>query len=275
MISSSFDYVVAESPEHAVSCLVEYGDDAKLIAGGHSLVPLMKLRFASPSVLIDIGRLHDLSYVREEGEEIAIGALTRYRTLEIDPTLRRHVPIAAHVAGLIGDPQVRHRGTIGGSMAHGDAAADMPAVVLALGGTLVVAGPNGTRSIAATSFFEGFLETDLAEDELVTEIRLPKVGGAGWSYQKFRRRALDWAIVGVAAVRNGSTGIAMVNMGPTPVRAEAVEAALADGASIDDAAALAGENTAPPVDLNADADFRRHLARVLVRRALVEADARR
>jgi carbon-monoxide dehydrogenase medium subunit len=275
MISAAFDYLVADSPEHAVACLAEHGEDAKLIAGGHSLVPLMKLRFASPSVLVDIGRLRDLSYVRDEGDQIAIGALTRYRTLEIDPTLHAHVPIAAHVAGLIGDPQVRHRGTIGGSIAHGDAAADMPAVVLALGGTIVVQGPQGARTVVATSFFQGFLETDLAPDEMVTEIRLPKVTGAGWSYQKFRRRALDWAIVGVAAIRNGSTGIAMVNMAATPVRAAAVEAALAQGAAIDDAAALAGEGTSPPEDLNADAEFRRHLARVLVRRALVEADARR
>jgi carbon-monoxide dehydrogenase medium subunit len=273
MISSNFDYVVAGSAAEAISALAEYGEDAKLIAGGHSLVPLMKLRFASPEVLVDIGRIRELSYVREEGSEIAIGALTRYRQLEIDGTLRTHVPLLAHVAGEIGDPQVRHRGTIGGSLAHGDAAADMPAVVLALGGTLVVEGPQGRRTIAATSFFEGFLETALAPDELLTEIRVPKVTGAGWSFQKFRRRALDWAIVGVAAVRNGSNGIALVNMGPTPVRATAVEAALDGGASIANAAALAAEGTEPPVDLNADKEFRRHLAQVLVRRALEEAGA--
>jgi carbon-monoxide dehydrogenase medium subunit len=275
MISAPFDYVVADSVQAAVGALTEHGDEAKLIAGGHSLVPLMKLRFAAPSVLVDIGRLRDLSYVRDEGSEIAIGALTRYRALEIDPVLREHAPIVGHVAGLIGDPQVRHRGTIGGSLAHGDAAADMPAVVLALGGSLVVAGPNGTRTIAVNSFFQGFLETELAPDEMLTEIRVPRVTGAGWSYQKFRRRALDWAIVGVAAVRNGSTGIGLVNMGPTPVRATAVENALAAGASIDDAAALAAEGTEPPTDLNGDQEYRAHLAQVLVRRALQEASARR
>lgn len=273
MISSAFDYIVADSVSHAVDALAQHGDEAKLLAGGHSLVPLMKLRFASPSVLVDIGRLRDLSFVREQGDEIAIGALTRYRDLEIDPILREHVPIVAHVAGMIGDPQVRHRGTIGGSLAHGDAAADMPAVVLALGGSIVAQSPRGTRTIAAADLFEGFLTTSLAEDEMVTEIRVPKATGAGWSYQKFRRRALDWAIVGVAAVRNGSTGIAMVNMASTPIRATAVEQALAGGASAADAAALAGDGTEPPTDLNGDAEYRKHLARVLVGRALAEADA--
>ena len=275
MISANFDYVVADSVQAAIAALTEHGEEAKLIAGGHSLIPLMKLRFAAPSVLVDIGRLRDLSYVRDEGAEIAIGALTRYRALEIDPILAQHAPIVAHVAGMIGDPQVRHRGTIGGSMAHGDAAADMPAVVLALGGTLVATGPNGTRRIEVDSFFQGFLETALAPEEIVTEIRVPKVTGAGWSYQKFRRRALDWAIVGVAAVRNGSTGIGLVNMGPTPLRARAVEDALSGGASIADAAALAAEGAEPPTDLNGDAAYRTHLAQVLVRRALEEADAKR
>jgi carbon-monoxide dehydrogenase medium subunit len=273
VITANFDYVVARSAEEAVAALAEHGEDAKLLAGGHSLIPLMKLRFSTPEVLIDIGQIRDLSYVRDEGSEIAIGALTRYRHLEIDGILREHLPLVAHVAGEIGDPQVRHRGTIGGSLAHGDAAADMPAVVLALGGTLVVQGPNGRRTIDATSFFEGFLETALAPDELLTEIRLPKMTGAGWSFQKFNRRALDWAIVGVAAVRNGSTGIALVNMGPTPVRATGVETALAGGASVAEAALLAAEGTEPPADLNADKDFRRHLAQVLVRRALEEAGA--
>ncbi len=275
MISANFDYVVADSVQAAIAALTEHGDEAKLIAGGHSLIPLMKLRFAAPSVLVDIGRLSDLSYIRDEGSEIAIGALTRYRALEIDSVLREHAPIVAHVAGTIGDPQVRHRGTIGGSLAHGDAAADMPAVVLALGGTLVVTGPNSERTIAATSFFQGFLETALEPDELITEIRVPKVTGAGWSYQKFSRRALDWAIVGVAAVRNGTTSLALVNMAPTPIRASAVESALAGGASIADAAALAAEGTEPPSDLNGDPEYRRHLVQVLVRRALEEADAGR
>src|SRR5205823_13807751 len=192
------------------------------------------------------GRLHELSYVRDAGDHVAIGALTRHRDLETSELLAAQVPILAHVAGQVGDPQVRHRGTIGGSLAHGDAASDMPAVVLALGGTLVAQGPGGQRTIPAAEFFTGFLETALRPDEMLTEIRLPKATGAGWSYQKFRRRALDWAIVGVAAVRNGRTGVALVNMGPTPFRATAVEDALVAGASIADAAREAAVGTEPP-----------------------------
>ena len=185
----------------------------------------------------------------------------------------RATAIVSRVASLVGDPQVRHRGTIGGSIAHGDPASDLPAVVLALGGTLVARGPNGTRQIPATEFFLGFLETALAPDEMLTEIRLPKVAGAGWSYQKFNRRAQDWAIVGVAAVRNGVTGVALVNMGSVPLRATAVEQAIRDGVSAADAAGHATEGTEPPADLNATTEYRQHLARVLVRRALEEAGA--
>jgi carbon-monoxide dehydrogenase medium subunit len=171
----------------------------------------------------------------------------------------------------VGDPQVRHRGTIGGSLAHGDPASDLPAVVLALGGTLVARGPSGERSIAADDFFQGFLETALAPDELLTEIRVPKTGSAGWSFQKFNRRAQDWAIVGVAAVHgNGTTGVGLVNMGSTPVRAAAVEAALKSGATSSEAATSAADGTEAPADLNATTEFRQHLARVLVRRALEE-----
>jgi carbon-monoxide dehydrogenase medium subunit len=230
----------------------------------------MKLRLAVPAVLVDVGRLRDLSYVRDAGGHVAIGALTRHRDLETSELLMNHVPILAHVAGLVGDPQVRHRGTIGGSLAHGDPASDLPAVVLALGGTLVARGPGGERTIPAQSFFDGFLQTALGPDELLTEIRVPKAS-AGWSYQKFNRRAQDWAIVGAAAVRNGTTGVALVNMGSTPLRAAATEAALASGASIADAAAVAAEETDPSGDLNASPNFRRHLAIVLVRRALEEA----
>jgi aerobic carbon-monoxide dehydrogenase medium subunit len=268
MIPAAFDYVRAASTEEAVALLAGHGDDAKLLAGGHSLLPLMKLRLAAPSVLIDVGRLTDLAYVRDEGDSVAIGALTRHREVETSDLLRAQVPLLAHVAGLVGDPQVRHRGTLGGSLAHGDAAADLPAVMLALGATLVVQGPQGRREIAATDFFTGFLETALAPDELLVEVRVPKVPGAGWSYQKFNRRAIDWAIVGVAAVRNGSPAVALVNMGPTPLRATEVERALLDGASAAEAAEQAAAGTEPPHDLNADADYRRHLARVLVRRAL-------
>jgi carbon-monoxide dehydrogenase medium subunit len=273
MIPAAFDYVRANSAEEAVSLLSSHGEDAKLLAGGHSLIPLMKLRLASPSVLIDVGRLSDLSYVRDGGDHIAIGALTRHRDVETSDVLQSQVPILAHVAGMVGDPQVRHRGTIGGSLAHGDPASDLPAVVLALGGTLVARGPSGERQIPAGEFFTGFLETALAPDELLTEIRVPKVAGAGWSFQKFNRRALDWAIVGVAAVRNGTTGVALVNMGATPLRAGAVEQALAQGASAADAARAAAEGTEPPTDLNASPEYRRHLAQVLVRRALEEAGA--
>jgi len=273
VIPAAFDYKRAESPEEAVTLLAEYGEDAKLLAGGHSLLPLMKLRLASPSVLIDIGRLGDLSYIRDEGDHIAVGALTRHRDLEISEVLHAHVPLLAHAAGEVGDPQVRHRGTIGGSISHGDPASDLPAVVLALGATFTVLGPNGTRSIPATEFFQGFLETALAPDELLTEIRVPKVGDAGWSFQKFNRRAMDWAIVGVAAVHNGTTGIALVNMGSVPLRATAVEEALAGGASATEAASHAADGLDPPADLNASPEFRSHLARVLVRRALEEAGA--
>jgi aerobic carbon-monoxide dehydrogenase medium subunit len=180
VIPASFDDVRASSADEAVSLLQEHGDDAKLLAGGHSLLPLMKLRLATPAVLVDVGRVHELSYVRDAGDHVAIGALTRHRDLEVDLTLQREVPILARVASLVGDPQVRHRGTIGGSIAHGDPASDLPAVVLALGGTLVAQGPAGSRQIAATEFFTGFLETALAPDELLTEIRVPKVGGGGW-----------------------------------------------------------------------------------------------
>jgi aerobic carbon-monoxide dehydrogenase medium subunit len=273
MIPAKFDYQRAGSAEEAISLLGEHGEDAKLLAGGHSLLPLMKLRLASPSVLIDIGRLTELSYIRDLGEYVAIGALTRHYDIETSDVLKAEAPLLAHAAGLVGDPQVRHRGTIGGSISHGDPASDLPAVALAMGATMVVRGPEGERAIAATDFFLGFLETALAADELLTEIRLPKAAGAGWSFQKFNRRAQDWAIVGVAAVRNGTTGVALVNMGATPVRATAVEEALAGGASAADAAQHAADGLDPPGDLNASPEFRRHLATVLVRRALEDAGA--
>ena len=272
MIPAKFEYVRAGSADEAVAALGEHGDEAKLLAGGHSLLPLMKLRLATPAVLVDVGRLSDLSYIRDGGDHVQIGALTRHRELETSDVLGKDVPILRHVAHLVGDPQVRHRGTLGGTLAHGDPASDLPAVVLALGGTLVAVGPGGQREIPATEFFQGFLETALAPDEMLTEIRVPKASG-GWSYQKFNRRAQDWAIVGVAAVRNGVTGVSLVNMGSVPLRASAVEEALAGGASAADAAAVADQGTEPPVDLNASEEYRRHLARVLVRRALEEAGA--
>ena len=212
MIPAPFDYVRAESADHAVQLLGEHGDDAKLLAGGHSLLPLMKLRLASPAVLVDVGRLTDLSYVRDAGDHVAVGALTRHHDLETSDVLAEHLPLLRHAAGQVGDPQVRHRGTIGGSLAHGDPASDLPAVLLALRATMVVRGPKGDRDVPIDSFFTGFLETALRPDEVLVEMRVPKMAGAGWSFQKFNRRAQDWAIVGVACVCNGATGVALVNM---------------------------------------------------------------
>lgn len=274
MIPAQFDYVRAETAEEAISLIGQHGDEAKFIAGGHSLLPLMKLRLAQPTVLVDIGRLSDLSYIREDGDMIAIGALTRHMDVETSDVLAEHVPLLAHAASHVGDPQVRHRGTIGGSIAHSDSASDLPATTLALGATYVAQGPNGTREIAAGDFFQGFLSTALEPDEMLTEIRIPKMNGAGWSFQKFNRRAQDWAIVGVAAWRNGTaSGVGLVNMGSTPILATGVSDALASGASIEDAAAEAAAQADPTADLNASIEYRQHLARVLTRRALTEATA--
>ncbi len=274
MIPSKFDYVSVDSAEGAIAALTEHGDEAKLMAGGHSLIPLMKFRLANPTVVIDIGRVQDLSYINDGGDHIAIGALTRHMTVEKSDLLKTDVPLLAHCASQVGDPSVRHRGTIGGSIAHADPASDLPAALLALKGSVVAKGPNGERVISADDFFTGFLENALADDEMLTEVRVPKVTGAGWSYQKFNRRAQDWAIVGVAAVLNGSAGVSLVNMGSTPMRASAVEDALASGASHADAAQKAADGGTPPDDLNGDAEYRTHLSKVLVERALTEAEGR-
>jgi aerobic carbon-monoxide dehydrogenase medium subunit len=271
VIPAAFEYRRAQSVDDAINLLAEHGEDAKLLAGGHSLLPLMKLRLAAPPVLIDIGRLSDRSYVRDDGDRVSIGALTRHRDIEISDIVQAHVPLIAHVAGQVGDPQVRHRGTIGGSLAHGDPASDLPAACLALGATFRVAGPDGEREISATEFFRGFLETALHPCEVLTEIRVAKTDGSGWSFQKFNRRAQDWAIVGVAAVAGSQPGVSLINMGPVPVRATAVEEALAGGASAAEAASHAADGLDPPADLNASPEYRQHLARVLVRRALEEA----
>ena len=268
MIPAPFEYTRADSVDAALAALVEHGDEAKLLAGGMSLLPLMKLRLATPAVLVDVGRLRDLSYVRDAGDHLAIGALTRHRDLETSDLLGEQCGPLRAVAAEVGDNQVRHRGTIGGSVAHGDPASDLPAVLLALDATFVVRGAGGERTLPAGDFFHGFLETALAPDELLTEIQVPKVAGAKFSYQKFQRRAQDWAIVGALAVRNGDTRVALVNMGGTPLRARGVEEALAGGAAIADAAERAAEGTEAPADLNATPEFREHLARVLVRRAL-------
>jgi carbon-monoxide dehydrogenase medium subunit len=279
MIPAAFDYEVAESMEHAVMLLGER-EDAKLLAGGHSLIPAMKLRLARPAVLVDIGRLASLSYVRDAGESIAIGALTRHQTVRDDPLLREHCPIVSYAAGLIGDPQVRHRGTIGGTLAYGDPASDLPAVILALDAELDVYGSGGERTVAASAFFTGVFTTALGPSDMLVEVRVPKLGpSTGWSYRKMSRRAQDWATVAVAAVverSNGSLGkasIGLTNMGGTPLRASAAEDAIAGGATVEDAARLVAEGTDPPSDHAASSSFRKHLAEVLGRRALEEAAA--
>jgi carbon-monoxide dehydrogenase medium subunit len=274
VIPAAFDYVRAGSVDEVIAALGEHGDEAKVLAGGMSLLPLMKLRLATPTVLVDVGRIGGLSYVRDAGEQVAIGALTRHRDLETSELLAQSCGVLRGVAAEVGDNQVRHRGTLGGSVAHGDPASDLPAVLVALEATFVAQGPNGTREVAAGEFFQGFLETALAPDELLTEIRVPKTGANGWAYQKFNRRAQDWAIVGALATSvNGEARVALVNMGGTPIRARGVEAALADGASPADAASHAAEGTEAPADLNASAEYREHLARVLVQRAVETATA--
>jgi aerobic carbon-monoxide dehydrogenase medium subunit len=282
MIPAAFDYERAESVEQAVELLGQHGEDAKIVAGGHSLLPLMKLRLARPSVLIDIDRLSDLEYVREAGDMVEIGALTRMYQLVDDPVLAEHNPLVAYAAGQVGDPQVRHRATIGGSIAHGDPASDPPVVMLALDAEFVAKGPGGERTIPASEMFTSLFETALQPNEVLTAIRVPKLGGAGWSYQKFHRRAIDWALVGVAAVVERSNGsissarVGLTNMGLTPLRASGVEAALEGSASTEFAAASehAPEGTSPPSDTNGSAEYRRELSKVLVRRALEEALAR-
>jgi aerobic carbon-monoxide dehydrogenase medium subunit len=268
MIPGPFDYVRPASVEEAVAALVEHGDDAKVIAGGHSLLPLMKLRLAMPAVLVDISRIPGTSYVRVEGDELAIGAGTRHHELEKSDVARAEVPLLPYTASLVGDPQVRHRGTLGGTVAHSDPASDLPTALLALGGSVVVQGPDGRRSIPMTEFWLGFYETALAEDELVVEIRVPRTGSAGWAYEKFTRRANDWPIVAVAAVDGR---VALANVAGAVVRATATEEALARGASIGEAAALADEGTSPSSDMHADPEYRRHLTRLLTRRALEKA----
>jgi carbon-monoxide dehydrogenase medium subunit len=277
MIPAAFDYEVAESPEQAVE-LLGSREDAKLLAGGHSLIPLLKLRFARPSLLVDIGRIDGLSYVRDVGEWLAIGALTRHKAVRDDPLVQEHCPIVSHTAGLIGDPQVRHRGTIGGSLAHCDPASDLPAVILALGSELVIMGQDGERTVPAAEFFRGVFDSAVGPQEMLTEIRVPKLGNwNGWSYLKYTRRAQDWATVGVAALvrhENGSgkvneARIALTNMGATPMRAAAAEQALVAGEA--DPAAYMADGTDPPTDTAASAEFRSHLARVIGRRAIEEA----
>jgi carbon-monoxide dehydrogenase medium subunit len=280
VIPLAFDYEVAESVDHAIELLGQHGEDSKLLAGGHSLLPIMKLRFAAPSVLVDLGRVEELKYVRDEGNHLAIGAMTRHCDVERNQLLQEQCGLLAYTASLVGDPSVRHRGTIGGSISHGDAASDLPSALLALEGAFVIKGPDGERTVAAGDFFKDYLQTDLAPDEVLTEIRVPKLGSnTGWSYKKFNRRAQDWAVVGVAAVVERSNGsistarIGLTNMGATPLRASATESALsgADASAVAEAAQQADEGTSPSSDIAASSEYRRHLARVLSRRAVEEA----
>jgi aerobic carbon-monoxide dehydrogenase medium subunit len=280
VIPAEFDYIAPDSLDEAVRHLHENGEDAKALAGGHSLLPLMKLRLAAPTLLVDLRRLPGLHGVQQDDGSVRIGALTPHATLEHTPELG----VLSKAAGLIADPQVRNRGTIGGSLAHGDPAADLPAVVLALDGEVTAQGPSGTRTIAANDLFQDYLTTSLEHDELITEVRLANPARWGWGYEKFNRRAEDWAMVGVCALVNragdGScedVRIGLTHMGSTPLRATAAEEALRgqslDPASIADAAEQAAEGTEPPGDLNATPEYKRHLARVLTRRALEKAAA--
>jgi aerobic carbon-monoxide dehydrogenase medium subunit len=280
MIPAAFEYEVAESPDQAIELLGRYGEEAKILAGGQSILPLMKLRFATPSALIDVGRVSELDYVRDDGDHIAIGATTRYEVMHRDHLLRQHCPILAHAAGEVGDPQVRHMGTIGGAAAHADPASDIASTLVAIDAELAVRGPGGDRTVPARDFFKSPFETDLGMQDLVTEVRVPKVSGVGWSYLKFHPRAQDWAIVGVAALVERSNGsiskvsVALTNMGPTPLRAKSVEEALAGGEDVAQAAQGATEGTSPVDDAFASSEYRRYLAPILVRRAIEEAMGR-
>lgn len=265
MIPAQFEYVAAESAVDALDLLAEHGDDAKLLAGGHSLLPMMKLRLAAPAVLIDIGALTELAGISTDGDDLVIGATTRHADLAASELARAEAPLLAHAAGQVGDPQIRHRGTIGGSLAHADPAADLPMALVALGGSVVLQSPSGSRTVPAEEFFVGYFETALQPGEMLTAVRVPRRPGVPWGYQKFIRRANDWAIVGAAAIDGR---IALANMGATPLRATAAEEALAGGASTAEAAERAAEGTSPGEDIHADREFRRHLARVLTRRAL-------
>jgi carbon-monoxide dehydrogenase medium subunit len=279
MIAADFDYAVADSVDDAIRLLAEGGADAKLLAGGHSLLPLMKLRFTSPSLLVDMRRLGDLRGVQTGDDSFRIGALTRHGDLQV----RDDMGLIALAAGQIADQQVRNRGTIGGSLANGDAAADLPAVLLAYGGSVIVRGPSGEREIAAEDLFEGYLTTAIAPGEVLTEVRIPSLAGYGFGYEKFNRRAEDWAMVGVCALVKASGGvcedvrIGLTHMASTPLRAVAAEEALRgqplDAEHIAAAAELAAEGTHPLGDLNATVDYKRHLARVLTKRALTTAGA--
>jgi len=277
MIPAQFDYAAAQSLDEAIKLLADGGEDAKLLAGGHSLIPLMKLRLAAPSLLVDLRKVPGLHGIQREDGEWRIGAMTPHAELEHSPELG----ILSVAAGTIADPQVRNRGTIGGSLAHGDPASDLPAIMLITEGSVTVTGPNGQRTIAAADLFRDYLETAIESDEVLTEVRSPTLDGWGHGYQKFNRRSEDWAMVAVSVLVK-QTGdvcedvrVGLTNMGSTALRASAVEQALRGQSlsadSIAAAAEHAAEGTDPPADLNASSEYKQHLARVLCRRALMEA----
>jgi carbon-monoxide dehydrogenase medium subunit len=282
MIPPAFDYAAPASLEEAISLLGQHGEDAKVLAGGHSLIPLMRLRLAQPGFLVDLGRVPDLAYIRDDGDHVAIGAMTTHFAVESSDLLKQRLPLLAEAAALVGDMQVRNRGTIGGSLAHADPAADFPTIVTALSGQIVARGPNGERTVAAGDLFQDVLTTSLAPDEIVTEVRIPyPQGNHASAYEKFRVRASDWALVGVAVSvtrQNGSIGnasVVMTNVGSTPMRAHGVEDALrgqeASTNVINAASERAAEGLNPPGELKASPDYKRHLAGVLTRRALSRA----
>ena len=281
MIPAQFDYVRPDSLDEAIRALAAGGDDTKVIAGGQSLLPLLRMRLAYPDKLIDLGALSELRGVRDAGEALEIGALTTHYDLTRDELIRAHCGLIAQAAETIADPAVRHRGTIGGALAHADPAGDLPAVITALDATLVARGPSGEREIKPADFFSDYLTTSLEPGEILTTVRVPKLDDWGYRYEKFNVTAQAWAVVGVAAIARRPNGhvaearIGLTNMGSVPIRAAAAEAAAAgaqaSAASLAAAAARADEGTSPPSDLRAAADYRRHLARVLTGRALAAA----
>ncbi|MEV6112758.1 xanthine dehydrogenase family protein subunit M [Streptomyces sp. NPDC052109] len=284
MIPPAFEYTRPDSVDEAVRALADAGDEAKVLAGGQSLVPLLRLRLAFPELLVDVGRIPDLHGVREDGGTLVIGAMTTHHEVVRDPLVRRHAGLLAEATATVADPAVRHRGTLGGSLAHADPAGDLPAVALALDAELVVAGPAGRRTIAAREFFVDYLQSALAADELLLEVRIPKTDGWDFHYEKFHPVAQSWAVVGVAALVRRDNGrivearVGLTNMGATPLRATAAEEALAgaDGPqAVARAAEVAAEGTRPAQDLSASPEYRQHLARVLTRRAVLAATGMR
>lgn len=282
MIPAEFDYVRATSVDEAVAALAEHGDDAKVLGGGQSLLPLLRLRLSYPTVVVDVSKVGEMRGVREEGDRLVIGAMTTHAEIVNDPLVRQHLPLLSETTETVADPAVRHKGTFGGALAHADPAGDLAAVAVALDATMTIAGPNGRRQVGADEFFVDYLQSVLEPDEVLAEISMPKLGeGWGVHYEKFHRVAQAWAIVGVAAAVKRSNGsisearIGLTNMGSTPMRARATEAALAgagaDAGSIRAAAAKADEGTDPPADLNGQPDYRRHLAQVLTARAVSKA----